>query len=209
MNLDLHKLHVLGWDAFSCSDALFGPWLLVVTAWGDWKCKTLIGPACCPEAWHKDNLQKPLFWHIPTLTNSSREEKEPKCGGALLWSGMVRSWSGSCTNVQLDVTARFACLGRVFVLLIKIGRWGNVQVVGGIPPTGKPEWKCTGCTSWHGGERRQRLAAGSAPIQCTCKVYRVCTELNGSDKQIYLPSSHHPTIPHPYIHHPHSPWPTS
>ena len=54
---------------------------------------------------------------------------------------------GHAPTLQLDVTAKFACLSRLFVLLIKIGGWGNVQVVGGIPPTGKGEEKCTGCTS--------------------------------------------------------------
>ena len=82
------------------------------------------------------NWENPtVICHIQTLTKAatlfSREKRGSRRCSAKL------SWSGGCTNVQLDATAKFACLSWVFVLLIKIGGWGNVQVVGGIPPTAK------------------------------------------------------------------------
>ena len=68
----------------------------------------------------------------------SREEREPECAGAVLWTGMV-SCGGGGVEVAHAPTCNWTLQPSlhvwVFVVLIKIGGWGNVQVVDEIPPT--------------------------------------------------------------------------
>ena len=74
-----------------------------------------------------------------------RGKRELKCARDVLWSGIVSCGGWGEVEVAHAPTCNWTLQPSlhvwVFVLLIKIGGWGNVQVVGGIPPTAKVEQK--------------------------------------------------------------------
>ena len=96
---------------------------------------------CCWWSWRGAQwrkVTKALVCHIPTLTILSTFYPEKRESQSVLWTGMV-SCGGGGVEVAHAPTCNWTLQPSlhvwVFVVLIKIGGWGNVQVVDEIPPT--------------------------------------------------------------------------
>ena len=131
-----------------------------------------------------------------------RGKRELKCARDVLWSGIVSCGGWGEVEVAHAPTCNWTLQPSlhvwVFVLLIKIGRWGNVQVVGGIPPTAKVEQKRAAQVD------AAKIGTGHlafCPMQCAFwhNALQWYSGLDGSQTNAGKQEENHPVVPGEWV----------